>query len=63
MVFAAPAAAGKILKALRSHRYGKYAAIAGRMLKEKKPQVRMNTSIGGSRIMLMLEGEQQPRIC
>jgi len=63
VIFAAPGAADRILKALRSHRYGKNAAIAGRMLKEKKPQVRMRTSIGGSRIMLMLEGEQLPRIC
>lgn len=63
VLFAAPAAAAGILKALRSHRYGKYACVAGRMLKEKKPQVRMSTSIGGSRIMLMLEGEQLPRIC
>ena len=63
VIFAAPGAAEKILKALRSHRYGRNAAIAGRMLKEKKPQVRLNTAIGGSRIMLMLEGEQLPRIC
>jgi hydrogenase expression/formation protein HypE len=63
VLFAAPCAAAGILKALRSHRYGKNACIVGRMLKEKKPQVRMRTSIGGSRIMLMLEGEQLPRIC
>ena len=62
-VFAAPAAAPRILKAMRAHRYGRKAAIVGRMLKEKKPQVRLSTSIGGSRIMLMLEGEQLPRIC
>ncbi len=62
-LFAAPEAAAKILGALRSHKYGKNARIAGRMLKEKKPQVRLRTSIGGSRIMLMLEGEQLPRIC
>ncbi len=63
VLFAAPGAAAGILKALRSHRYGKNARAAGRMLKEKKPQVRLKTSIGGSRIMLMLEGEQLPRIC
>lgn len=63
VLFAAPAAAGGVLKALRSHRYGRHARIAGRMLKEKRPQVRMRTSVGGSRIMLMLEGEQLPRIC
>jgi hydrogenase expression/formation protein HypE len=48
---------------MRAHRYGRNAAIVGRMVSEKKPQVRLNTSIGGSRIMLMLEGEQLPRIC
>jgi len=63
VLFCAPGAAGKVLKALRSHRYGKNACIVGRMLKEKKPQVRMKTAIGGSRVMLMLEGEQLPRIC
>ncbi len=62
-LFVAPAAAERVLKALRSHRYGRKAAIVGRMIKEKKPQVRLNTSIGGSRVMLMLEGEQLPRIC
>ena len=62
-VFVAAAAAPAALKAMRAHRYGRGAAIVGRMLKEKKPQVRLMTSIGGSRIMLMLEGEQLPRIC
>lgn len=62
-LFVAPKAAERVLKDLRSHRYGRKAAIVGRMVKEKKPQVRLNTSIGGSRVMLMLEGEQLPRIC
>jgi hydrogenase expression/formation protein HypE len=62
-VFAAPEAAGKILKALRADKYGRNAAVVGCMLREKKPRVRLNTAIGGSRVMLMLEGEQLPRIC
>ena len=62
-VFAAPEAAERVLQAMRSHRYGRKAVIVGRMIKERKPQVRLNTSIGGSRVMLMLEGEQLPRIC
>ncbi len=62
-VFVSPEAAPRALKAMRAHRYGRSAAVVGRMLKEKKPQVRLNTSIGGSRVMLMLEGEQLPRIC
>lgn len=62
-VFCAPAAAPKVLKAMRAHRYGRSAAVVGRMLKEKRPQVRLATAIGGSRVLLMLEGEQLPRIC
>lgn len=62
-LFAAPSAAAGVLKALRADKYGRNAVVVGRMIKEKKPQVRLITSIGGSRIMLMLEGEQLPRIC
>ncbi|HBA60779.1 MAG TPA: hydrogenase expression/formation protein HypE [Elusimicrobia bacterium] len=62
-LFAAPAAADKILKAMRRHKYGRNAAIVGRLYREKRPQVRLKTAIGGSRILLMLEGEQLPRIC
>ncbi|MBI5742926.1 MAG: hydrogenase expression/formation protein HypE [Elusimicrobia bacterium] len=62
-LFVSPAAAAKVLKALRADKYGRNAVIAGRMLKEKKPQVRLRTGIGGSRQLLMLEGEQLPRIC
>jgi hydrogenase expression/formation protein HypE len=62
-LFVSPAAAPKVLKALRAHKYGRNAAVVGRMVKEKRAQVRLNTAIGGSRIMLMLEGEQLPRIC
>ncbi|OGR52949.1 MAG: hydrogenase expression/formation protein HypE [Elusimicrobia bacterium GWA2_62_23] len=63
VLFVSPAAAPGVLKALRAHKYGRRAAAVGAMLKEKKPQVRLRTGIGGSRIMLMLEGEQLPRIC
>jgi hydrogenase expression/formation protein HypE len=62
-LFAAPEAAPKVLKALRGDKYGRKAALVGRMAKDGKPQVRLNTAIGGSRVMLMLEGEQLPRIC
>jgi hydrogenase expression/formation protein HypE len=63
VLFVSPAAAPRVLKALRGHKYGRKAAVVGRMLRENKPQVRLRTGIGGSRIMLMLEGEQLPRIC
>ena len=63
VVFSSAAGAAKILSALRRHKYGRKAAIIGRVVKEAKPQTRLNTSIGGSRIILPLEGEQLPRIC
>lgn len=63
VLFAAPRQAEKAVAALRRHKYGRNAAVVGRVLTEKRPQVRLLTSIGGSRIMLMLEGEQLPRIC
>ncbi|MCK5358858.1 MAG: hydrogenase expression/formation protein HypE, partial [Elusimicrobiales bacterium] len=53
----------KVLKLMRSHKYGRNAKIIGSVLKEKKPQVRMRTLMGGERVVMMLEGDQLPRIC
>ncbi len=53
----------KVLNLMKSHKYGKNARIIGSVLKEKKSQVRMKTSMGGERIIMMLEGDQLPRIC
>ena len=61
--FAAAPDAAKIVAALRAGKYGREARVIGRVLEEKKPQVRLNTSIGGTRLVMMLEGEQLPRIC
>ncbi len=61
--FAAAPEAGKIVSALRADKYGREARVIGRVLKEKEPQVRLRTSIGGGRLIMMLEGEQLPRIC
>jgi hydrogenase expression/formation protein HypE len=61
--FAAAADAPGIISALRAGEYGREACIIGRVLKDKKPQVRLKTSIGGTRLVMMLEGEQLPRIC
>ncbi len=62
-VFCSAAAAPAVLKAMRSHRYGRKAAVVGRMVRDPRRSVRLLTAIGGSRVMLMLEGEQLPRIC
>jgi len=61
--FAAAADAGKIVSALRAGKYGREARVIGRVVKDKTPQVRLKTSIGGTRLIMMLEGEQLPRIC
>ena len=55
--------AGKILQTMKKNKYGKNAAIIGKVVKTKKPAVFLKTSIGGTRIIDMLTGEQLPRIC
>ncbi len=60
--FAAAADAPKIVSALRASKYGREACVIGRVVKGR-PQVRLHTAIGGTRLVLMLEGEQLPRIC
>ncbi len=62
VIFAPYRDAAGIVAALRSDRYGREAGIIGRVVRGK-PQVRLRTAIGGTRLVLMLEGEQLPRIC
>ena len=53
----------KVLKAMQSHPNGTDSVIIGRLTEEHPSVVRMTTSIGSSRIIDMLTGEQLPRIC
>jgi len=54
--------APRALRALRAHPLGKDAQVIGRV--EEGPEgVFLQTRIGGTRPLLMLEGEQLPRIC
>jgi hydrogenase expression/formation protein HypE len=53
----------QILEKMKDHPAGKDAAIIGRVSKEMKGMVRMKTSIGSTRIVDMITGEQLPRIC
>jgi len=63
MVFAvAPDAAEKALVTLRSHPLGRHAAVIGRA-DERTGLVRLNTHIGGQRILDTPYGEELPRIC
>lgn len=55
--------AEKILEVTRRNKYGADAAIIGKVTSAGNPQVRMKTTIGGTRLVDMLPGEMLPRIC
>ena len=59
----APAAADSILRQMRDHPLGKDASIIGEVVPEHPGMVRMKTSVGGTRILDVMFGEQLPRIC
>ncbi len=52
-----------IVNAMRKHEHGQHAAIIGEATETPAGMVLLETAIGGSRIMDMLQGEQLPRIC
>ncbi len=52
-----------VLEKMREHPYGRDARIIGEVVEEPTGRVFMKTSIGGSRIVDKLAGEQLPRIC
>jgi len=58
-----PAVADVLLQRMQQHPLGKQAAIIGTVEAGEAGRVRMQTSVGGMRIVEMLAGEQLPRIC
>jgi hydrogenase expression/formation protein HypE len=58
-----PGVAEAIVSAMRSHEYGRNAAVIGTVDRSAPGMVLLETAIGGSRIIDMLAGEQLPRIC
>ena len=56
-------AAEAVLSAMRKNRYGKDAAIIGEAIEGQPGRVLMKTTVGATRIVDMLVGEQLPRIC
>jgi len=63
LVFAPEKDAKRIVSSMKRHPLGKNAAVIGRVTSEGDPQVLLHTSIGSTRIVDMLTGEQLPRIC
>ena len=55
--------ADEVLKIMRKDEFGKDACIIGEVISDNPGSVFMQTSIGGTRIVEMLTGEQLPRIC
>ncbi len=53
----------KVLNTLHALPYGKEAAVIGRVVADHPGIVRLKTSIGTTRIVDMISGEQLPRIC
>jgi hydrogenase expression/formation protein HypE len=63
LAIVAPTAADAVLSRMREHPLGRDAAIIGEVVAEHAPMVRMKTSVGGTRILDVMFGEQLPRIC
>ncbi len=63
LAFVAPAAAERVLAAMKKHPLGSDAAIVGQVEEGSGGRVQMETIIGGMRAVEMLAGEQLPRIC
>jgi len=63
VAFVAETDAEKVLNAMRSHPLGKESVIIGKVAAGNTGSVVMKTSIGSTRIVDMLSGEQLPRIC
>jgi hydrogenase expression/formation protein HypE len=63
LAIVAPETAAAALALMRAHPLGAEAAIIGEIVAERPGLVTLRSSIGGSRIVDMLSGEQLPRIC
>jgi hydrogenase expression/formation protein HypE len=53
----------KLLIAMKKHKYGLASRVVGRVTKENRGTVILNTSVGGRRILENFSGEMLPRIC
>ena len=59
----APEIAGRVLAAMQAHPLGCDSALIGEVVAQHTGMVLMKTSVGGTRVVDVLFGEQLPRIC
>ena len=55
--------ASRILSRMKRHPLGKNSRIIGEVTRQRNKKVYLRTTIGGTRLLDMLKGEQLPRIC
>jgi hydrogenase expression/formation protein HypE len=55
--------ADRVLDAMRRHPHGREARVVGEVVKDDARLLVLRTTVGGRRIVDMLQGEQLPRIC
>ena len=55
--------AGKVIKVMRSNKYGEESTIIGEVTDSPAGRVLMKTIIGSTRVVDVLMGEMLPRIC
>jgi hydrogenase expression/formation protein HypE len=63
VAFVPPRDAERALAVMRSHPLGKGASIIGWVEEKSEPLVKLKSSVGTTRLVEMLSGEQLPRIC
>jgi hydrogenase expression/formation protein HypE len=63
LAIVAAEAADSVLQRMREHPLGQDTQIIGEVVSEHPGMVRMETGVGGSRILDVMFGEQLPRIC
>jgi hydrogenase expression/formation protein HypE len=63
LAIVAPAVADRMIEAMRRHPLGEQAAIIGEVTEAHSGLVTMHTTVGPSRVVDMLAGDQLPRIC
>ena len=63
LAIVARADAPQVLEAMRRHPEGREARVVGEIVEDASALVVLRTTVGGRRIVDMLQGEQLPRIC